>query len=1044
MRNGDGDSAVRILPNDGAPSSPPAEPGPPTRHRWYIPVAVVVGVVAVFGVATRPGTPPPTTTAAPPARIADAEATLTDLRTHDAAPIADEWVSAFDWTGQINDITRASSSFVAVGSTPRGAQVWLSGTGSSWRLLQRLDRPDTPKSSVDHIVYRDGQIVALGSVDDGIGLWTGNEISAWHYQGTVDAMGMNWMTDLISGPEIMAVTAGPDGGFFAWFSRNGIDWSDMRTLTDLDGLDVAGYAANRDHYYAFGKHECAAPPCNPFIMRSADGSDWVDVGGDLLPDAADGMVTDMVTTKDAMRAVGWARGAGGVTIRVWESSDGEEWRLLPGAEQIRETTIELQVASAGLDPSPWAQLEVGGTAVEVAIGSTIETDAGTIAVMDIAADAVVLTRLDGQSTGIPLGESVSLTARPDPRHITAEGPRMVITGYLGGTLGTVETGWMSLDDGHTWSRQRFPDIHGDVRAITAGSSILVYGDAGDSSAVWRNAWDTEAAENLAENLVTRYVTALNERDQAGLLSVLPRWDHSSAPPALEIPTLGNFEPAWWDTTSGDVAVSPVEDTLDYLAATEARIQLQECVSSVSLGAADRVTLTCDYMANSALLSMFGLDDQVGKIRAVVRNGRLSELKLEEAPSTPLWRVLANYVDITAHRDASLAVIHLAAAENSLSKVLRPGSKRVVDTVLGTMEWTWLEHIELGESNYLGSLTWSDLGFIAVGYKGGDATPSPSIWNSPDGWEWAEMPAPEQSEGIWDLMPFAGGVLGQSWNQGRPQLLYFDGSSWREVAVEPPESQVYQEMSRIAVSGDQALVVTSWWGPEDRLAHQAALLTPDLQLTNIELPEALSSYDEGILNLTGSEDGFLVAVGGNPGSREDLAVWTTTDGTDWRLLAQTSSLDDAQFIWNLREHRSRFFVVGETLELRCSSQDEERNCTNVSGLWSSTDGTEWDRVRTETGEPMATRAVGAGPLGLVAFGQEFLDTAYPRPVFMSLDGETWTTADGLTLLDPHAEWWWSSVPAVGAKTVIAAGSSYDTLGGIDTAEPFLLIGRLVDD
>ncbi|MCP3998052.1 MAG: hypothetical protein GY722_23775, partial [bacterium] len=1024
MRNGDADSAVRILPNDDEPSSPLEASGSPSAHRWYIPVAVVAGIVTLFGVATRPGDPIPTTTTAPPARIADADAALVDLRTYDEAPIASEWVSAFEWNGQINDIVRATSSFIAVGSTPRGAQVWLSGTGSAWRLLQRLDRPDTPKSSIDRAVYRHGQIVALGSVDDEIGLWTANDASAWVYQGEVEPMGMNWITDLVSGPELMAVTADPDGGLFAWFSTNGIDWSEVSAITDLEGLVVEGFAADADHYYTFGQHGCAALACDPFIMRSADGSQWVDVGGDLLPDTAGGMVTDMVSTNDGLRAVGWAREGVGVTARVWESPDGEDWRSLPGAERIRETTITVEIATAGLEPSPWAQLVVAGTAIEVAFGSIIETDAGVVEVTGITADSVQLAGLDGRGIGIPLGETMSLTARPDPRHIAAEGPRMIITGYEAGTLGTVATAWLSEDGGANWAKQEFPDIRGDISAITAGASIVVYGEAGDSPVVWRNAWDTESAGYLAEDLVATYVNALSNRDAASLLSVLPRWDDNARPPQLVVPTLGSFEPAWWDTTTGEIISSRVEDTLDYMAGTEAEVRLAGCSSVVSLGVVDRVSVSCDYTADSALLSMFGQEGQLGKIRATLRDGRLSELYLEEAPSTPLWRVLANHVDPDVHRDGALATAHLVAAEEALGNVLRPGSTLVVDTVFGTMEWTWLESVTLGEANYVGSLTWSDLGFIAVGYKEAAVNPTPTVWNSPDGDEWTELPGPEQSEGIWDLKPFAGGVLGQSWIQGRPQLLYFDGSSWQEVAISPPESPVFQEMTSIAVSGDRALVMTSWWGEQDGLVHNAELLSPDLETTWIELPEALRNYEDGLINLTGTDDGFLVAVGGNPGARDDLAVWTTTDGTDWRLLTQTSSLDDAQFIWNLQEHRSRFFVVGDTLELRCASQEEESNCMNVSGLWSSTDGTEWDRVRNESGEPIETRAVGTGPLGLVAFGQEFWDTAYPRPIFVSDDGETWTTAGELMQLDANAEWWWSSVPAVGAETVIAAGTSYD--------------------
>ncbi|MDJ0664035.1 MAG: hypothetical protein QNJ75_05710 [Acidimicrobiia bacterium] len=1042
MRNGDRDSAVRILPNEAAPLTPPLDSESASRHRWYLPLAAVVGVVAIFGLATRPGGPAPTTTTTPPARIADVDAAMIDLRTAVTAPIADEWVTGFEWNGEVNDIIRASSSFVAVGGSDQGAQVWLSGTGSTWRLLPRLDRPDGP-SSIDHVVYRDNYTVALGSVAGGVGLWTANEVSAWKYHGIIEEMGETSIIDLVSGPNIVAVAFTPHGKPFIWTSTNGVDWSEVGELDVSSELVIAGFTADDDFYYLFGQHDCANTPCDPEIWRSVDGRTWESVGSDLRPETGGGMVTDIAVTRDGLRAVGWLESGDQLATHVWESRNGRDWRELPrAAEQIRQTHISLELVATGLEPSPWAHLIVAGNSVDVAIGSIIETDTGQLMVDTITAGSVVISGPSGRDDGIAVGETLQLQARPDPRHIAAEGPRIVVTGYMQGSLGVVETAWLSVDGGTTWAAQHFPEIYGDINAITAGANIVVHGEVGGAPAVWRNAWDTEAAGLLAEELVGDYVSALTDRDAERLISVLPRWDDRSAPPQLSIPTLGDYEPGWWDETTGDILGLRVQDTLDYLAITESDIRLQACESVVALGALDRVSVRCDYTADSAMLSMFGLEEQPGRINAVVRNGRLSELHLDAAPSTALWRVLANYTDIDAHRNASLAAAHLAAAEESLSQVLHPGSTRIVDTALGTMEWTWLESVELGESDYISSVTWSDLGFVAVGYTEGSRYPETTVWQSSDGRSWTELPAPEDVEGVWDLKPFAGGLLGQAWFEGKLRLVHFDGTAWSDVAIPPPDSSVHQELSRIAVSGDRALVVT-WWDGPGGIIHNGAVLNTDLEAISLTLPEGFSTPFENSFELAGSEAGFVVAVGDYYGTVDDLALWTSSDGTDWRLLAQTSSLDNAQYIWNLQQHRSQYFVVGDTLEMHCSPRGEEGNCTNVVGLWSSTDGVDWERVRTETGEPMATRAFGSGPLGLIAFGQELMDTAYPRSVFMSRDGEAWTTAGGLTLLDTAAEWWWSSIPAIGEDTVITAGHSYRTNIGIDTAEPFLIIGRLLD-
>ena len=161
-------------------------------HRWLLP-AVVVGVsLLAFAAATRPS-PQPEIEAAPttlPPGLSEVSTELIDLTSPTGSDaMTNGWGSVgFQWPGRINDIVPYNSSLFAFGYDDEGAAAWLSGSGSGWREAPRFEDPGDPNSSVDHAVVWDGDIVALGSVGDDVGLWTARTVSHWIYRGTVAEM----------------------------------------------------------------------------------------------------------------------------------------------------------------------------------------------------------------------------------------------------------------------------------------------------------------------------------------------------------------------------------------------------------------------------------------------------------------------------------------------------------------------------------------------------------------------------------------------------------------------------------------------------------------------------------------------------------------------------------------------------------------------------------------------------------------------------------------------------------------------------------------
>ena len=1056
MRNGDANGTVRILPADDSPPPGIATPTePPRPQRWFIPLLVVAGALGVFVVATRPTSSDSAVPTTRPAPIAAVDADLVDLQTEPRAAATSEWAAQdFDWPGQINDILRVGSSFVAVGSTPHGAHVWQSNTGGNWRDVGRLELPEAAETSIDHAVNWTGEVVALGSVDNAVGLWIATYGSNWSYHGLIDTIDTDHIGGLAAGPELLAVS-GREGQVHGWMSSDGLEWKAMGPISDLDGAVILDIAATDDWYFAFGQADCGTT-CDAVIYRSADGIDWTLVATELS--SAGGVVVDMAATPDGLLATGWVNGPLGVAVAVWESDDGAEWtRLADDAAALQPVSITVELVTALSGGNPVAEISVDGSTEEVTTGTEILTDVGGLTVGAITDSSVEL--VPGLGRAIEVSGTSTVTAIGSPKHVAAEGPRIVVSGYVTTGGAPLPAVWISADRGATWSRQVLEGT-GHVNAVgIAGRNIVAVGGNQQGPLTWRAGWDTEASRLAGEVAATAYLSALNNRDAAHLVGLLPKTNAGDIPPEFMVPSLGENVHGWWDTDTGRLNPDRVVETLDYLKATTTSIEVGECSSGATLGIADRVNVRCEYTVDSSLLALFGTEGHTGHINALVRNGILTTVTLDAAPSINMWQILSSRVNGAETRDIStqsgdeIATIeftrtsadeHHAAAEQLLAGVLSPGSSITVDTALGTMEWSWVRAPDF-DTDHLGSMSWSDFGFVASGYhEPSGANPSFAAWTSPDGETWAEIDTPELWDAFWDMQPFHNGVIGVVSQRGTVGLAYYDGSEWTEISLTPPGETSYLDIARIAVSQDQIMAITGWWQEDGLLLNEALLIGPDLVPHVVELPPE-DSWAETNIQLAGSDRGFVLGTTSYYEPHAGLSIWHSSDGFDWTLLADTEPLGDAQFVWNLQEHRSQYFVVGEGSEMRCTTSTAGENCAAAIQLWSSPDGVAWDRVITKSGEPVSTYEIGSGPLGLVAFSQELTDSTLPRSVFFSTDGAEWTTEGDLALLNPVSEWWYIDTPAVGTDTVIAVGYSFDPLGSSQQEQQtFLIVGRMTGE
>jgi DNA-binding SARP family transcriptional activator len=141
-------------------------------------------------------------------------------------------------------------------------------------------------------------------------------------------------------------------------------------------------------------------------------------------------------------------------------------------------------------------------------------------------------------------------------------------------------------------------------------------------------------------------------------------------------------------------------------------------------------------------------------------------------------------------------------------------------------------------------------------------------------------------------------------------------------------------------------------------------------------------DQGVRGVT-STGSKVVAVGYTRQAGDaDAAIWTSSDAEDWTLSIPS----------NLSELGDQQMITVTTLDgLLIAGGFSESPEGKDAFVWTSTDGTDWDRVDDDSlgGDgDQQINAIAAGGPGLLAVGQESIDGDTNAAVWTSIDGTSW--------------------------------------------------------
>lgn len=273
------------------------------------------------------------------------------------------------------------------------------------------------------------------------------------------------------------------------------------------------------------------------------------------------------------------------------------------------------------------------------------------------------------------------------------------------------------------------------------------------------------------------------------------------------------------------------------------------------------------------------------------------------------------------------------------------------------EWTRVPHDEAvfggtGDQIMRG-IAAGESSLVAVGFDTLEGEPTAAIWTSPDGLVWARVSDQEE-------------VLGGPESQMANGVVASD-AGFVMVGNEQDEE------------GDQDVAV---WTSLDGLAW-----------TRVPHDEDVFGGDglQAAGGVTYGDFGF-VAVGYdvdlNQGVDFDLAVWVSPDGVSWSRIPH----DESVFGGTGWQGPGPVIAVGSGLVVL--GYDEDEGPYDVA-IWISTDGTEWARVASDSealggeGEQLIQSVIGTDA-GLVAGGRDGANGVdEDAAIWISPDGLTWT-------------------------------------------------------
>jgi len=254
--------------------------------------------------------------------------------------------------------------------------------------------------------------------------------------------------------------------------------------------------------------------------------------------------------------------------------------------------------------------------------------------------------------------------------------------------------------------------------------------------------------------------------------------------------------------------------------------------------------------------------------------------------------------------------------------------------------------------------------------------------------------------------------------GTMSLFWLTRSGGPEVIDEPPPTTVVTTTTPPTTVAPSPLSLPDTW---QRVG--AAVMTPVV----------------GIFDMTETPSG-LVAVGFDPGEedfRQNGTIFTSSDGVNWTRLAEDDPASNlgTVLIYGVTDGGPGIVAVGTGCE------DDAEQCAPYPTVWTSSDGTSWNRSSPDPdvfGETGALEDVVNTEYGLIAVGGFYTfdeETALIQPtVWLSPDGIQWervwqgeaydfTSAPVIT----HSESGFQSLAANNEGRVVGVGSAVNGRG-----------------
>ncbi len=289
------------------------------------------------------------------------------LQQQDRLPITDQWTAISTdalaggaTTSRIRTVLGSPLGFVAGGSAGGRAAIWLSPSGSDWRLLGELPGGDGAEVTILESTSRG--LLAAGRGGVGPAIWVSDDGRAWQSAEPADALsdvsindvarrGDGWMAvgagvaeEGISGvvlmsddgrqwrrvearvldgrlPPLESISVLPDGRWLVvlavdpggtdgpYVSSDGITWLPSREHRAIQAL--GGFVAGDGTWVGFDRNSVR-------LRNSVDGMAWSDVE---LPSTVTGLAVGVVEVAEELVVVGSAT-AGPLIVR---SLDGRAW-----------------------------------------------------------------------------------------------------------------------------------------------------------------------------------------------------------------------------------------------------------------------------------------------------------------------------------------------------------------------------------------------------------------------------------------------------------------------------------------------------------------------------------------------------------------------------------------------------------------------------------------------------------------------------------------------------------------------------------------------